>query len=578
MGERSEWQIGRTEATARGGMVAAKTPQAAAAGAEILRAGGNAVDAAVATALAAGVAEPWMNGLGGGGFLVVAGPGVAPAAVVFPMAAPRGATPEMFPLSGAAADEGPFGWPGVVGDANLHGPRSVAIPGTVAGLALALERFGTRPLAEAIAPAVRLAAEGVPVTWHTTLTVARDLATLKRYPATAAVFLDGAGNPPVSLDQAAPTRLRQPDLARTLETIAAEGPRAFYEGPLAATMVAHLTEGGSPVVAADFAAYEARLAEPLAVRYAGHEVVTVGGGTGGTTLAESLLLMDALGVGRLGHNTPEALHRMTQAFRQAFADRFAWLADPSFVDVPLAVLTDPAYAAERAAAFPMDRLGSVAAGTADRVGVGHGLGASVPGYAAAASGGQMADGSTTHLSVIDKNGLAVSLTQTLLSLWGSRVTVPGTGVLLNNGMMWFDPEPGRPNSVAGGKTPLSNMAPALLLRDGRVVASIGSSGGRRIMNCHAQLVANLLDHGLGIGEALAAPRIDASTPDLLASVRLPAATRQALTALGHRVAPRDERLFTGDFASPCAVVRGGDGSLAGAADPFSFPATAVGAG
>ncbi|CAA9560998.1 MAG: Gamma-glutamyltranspeptidase @ Glutathione hydrolase [uncultured Thermomicrobiales bacterium] len=579
MAERSEWTVGRTEAAARGGMVAAKTPQAAEAGAAVLRAGGNAVDAAVATAFAAGVAEPWMNGIGGGGYLVVAGPGVAPAVVAFPMVAPRGATAGMFPLSGGAADAGLFGWPGVVADANLHGPRSVAIPGVVAGLALALERFGTRPLAEAMAPAVRLAAEGVPVTWHTTLTVARDLATLKRYPATAAVFLDGAGNPPVSPEQASPTRLRQPDLARTLETIAAEGPRAFYEGPLAEAMASHLADGGAPVVAADFAAYEAHVAEPLAVRYAGHEVVTIGGGTGGTTLAQSLLLMDAVGVGALGHNTPEALHRMAQAFRQAFADRFAWLADPAHVEVPLVTLTDAAYAAERVAEFPADRLGTVAAGSSNRVGVGHGLGPSIPGYAAAAaSGGQMADGSTTHLSVIDGDGLAVSLTQTLLSGWGSRVVVPGTGVLLNNGMMWFDPEPGRPNSVAGGKTPLSNMAPALLLRDGAVVASIGSSGGRRIMNCHAQLVANLLDHGLGAGEALAAPRIDASTPELLASVRLAEATRQALAALGHRVAPRDERLFTGDFASPCAVVRGTDGSLTGAADPFYFPASAVGAG
>jgi gamma-glutamyltranspeptidase/glutathione hydrolase len=140
------------------------------------------------------------------------------------------------------------------------------------------------------------------------------------------------------------------------------------------------------------------------------------------------------------------------------------------------------------------------------------------------------------------------------------------------------PEPGRPNSVAGGKTPLSNMAPALILKDGAVVASIGSSGGRRIMNCHAQLVSNLLDHGLGAADALAAPRIDASTPELLASARLPEATRRALAAMGHRVVARDERLFTGDFASPCAVVRVADGSLAGAADPFYFPASAVGVG
>ena len=205
----------------------------------------------------------------------------------------------------------------------------------------------------------------------------------------------------------------------------------------------------------------------------------------------------------------------------------------------------------------------------------HGLASSIPDYvASAAAPGQMADGSTTHLSVMDRDGMAVSCTQTLLSLWGSRVTTPGTGVLLNNGMMWFDPEPGRPNSVAGGKTPLSNMAPVILSRDGRPWASLGASGGRRIMNCNAQLVINLIDWRLAAQPAISAPRIDCSTAELLMSwVSRPRRSRHCGPwATGSRI--RDERLFTGDFASPTAVRRTLNGIFDGGADPYYAPATA----
>jgi gamma-glutamyltranspeptidase/glutathione hydrolase len=184
-------------------------------------------------------------------------------------------------------------------------------------------------------------------------------------------------------------------------------------------------------------------------------------------------------------------------------------------------------------------------------------------------------GSTTHLGAIDRDGMAVSLTQTLLSGWGSRVVVPGTGVLLNNGMMWFDPVPGRPNSVGGGKRPLSNMAPLLVLRDGAAIASLGSSGGRRIMNCNAQLVMNVLDHGLPVQAAIAAPRIDASTPDLIVSRRLTAATQGTLHEIGHTIVTRDERHLLGDFASPVGIVREPEGTLHGGADPY-YQAMAIG--
>jgi len=556
-------------------MVAAKTPQAAAAGADVLRRGGNAVDAAVTTAFTAGVVEPWMNGIGGGGYMVVQEPEEAPTVVAFPMVAPAGARPEMFPLSGAGSDTELFGWPAVVDSANVWGYRSVAVPGTVAGLALALERWGTISLAEALAPAIRWAEEGVPVFWHTTLMIAGALGTLKQFPTTAAIFLDGSGNPPVTQEQDRPRWLRQTDLARTLRTIASDGPRAMYEGSIGQAIADDLAANGAPFTRDDFASYQARISPALSTSYGGSEVHTISGGTGGTTLVESLNILAELDLRNLGYHTPLALHRMAQAFRTAFADRFAWLADATQVEIPVDVLTSQEYAQERVRNLPEDRLQPIPAATAEQTGMRHGLGSSLPDYVAgAASPGQMTDGSTTHLSVMDRDGMAVSCTQTLLSLWGSRVTTPGTGVLLNNGMMWFDPEPGRPNSVAGGKTALSNMAPVILSRDGRPWVSLGASGGRRIMNCNAQLVINLTDWRLAAQPAISAPRIDCSTAELLMSWRFPAETVKTLRAMGHRVAIRDERLFIGGFASPTAIRCTLDGVFDGGADPFYAPATA----
>jgi gamma-glutamyltranspeptidase / glutathione hydrolase len=570
----TEWQVSRLEAHGRGGMVAAKTPQAAAAGADILRRGGNAVDAAVTTAFTSGVVEPWMNGIGGGGYMVVQAPDEAPAVVAYPMVAPAGARPEMFRLSGAGSDTELFGWPAVVDSANVWGYRSVAVPGTVAGLALALECWGTISLAEALAPAIHWAEEGVPVFWHTTLMITGALGTLKQYPATAAIFLDGDGNPPVTLEQDRPRWLRQEDLARTLRTIASDGPRAMYEGALGQTIADDLAANGAPFTRGDFASYQAQITPALSTTYGGSEVHTIGGGTGGTTLVESLNILAELDLRNLGYHTPLALHRMAQAFRTAFADRFAWLADATEVEIPVDVLTSQEYARERVRNLGENRFEAIPAATAERTGLRHGLESSLPDYVANAAPGQMADGSTTHLSVMDRNGMAVSCTQTLLSLWGSRVTTPGTGVLLNNGMMWFDPEQGRPNSVAGGKTPLSNMAPVILSRDGRPWVSLGASGGRRIMNCNAQLVINLTDWRLAAQPAISAPRIDCSTSQLLLSWRFPAETAKALRAMGHRVAIRDERLFTDGFASPTAIRCTLDGVFDGGADPFYAPATA----
>ena len=565
--ERTQWVQTRSEVRVGpgGGMVAAKVPLAAEAGAAMLRAGGNAVDAAVATGFATSVVEPWGSGLGGGGFMVIQRPGDAAVVVEFPMVAPAGASPDMFPLA-SGTDPNLFGWPNVVDSANLLGHRSVAIPGVVAGLTTALERYGTKSLAEVMAPAIRYAEEGVPVDPSWTYVTARYLATLAKYPETARIFLPG-GAIPYNEQATVPTLFRQDDLAVTLRAIAEGGADAFYRGAIGEAIADHLTAYGAPVTRADFADYEAVVAPAAAANYRGHVVFAPGGATGGPTLLQSLNILSGFDLGETGHNTVPSLHLMAHAFRAAFADRFAYLADPRYVDVPIDLLISPDYAAERAMEFQWDRVAPTVAGARDRLGVTHRLAPSIPEY--------ITSGSTTHFGAIDADGMAVSTTQTLLSLFGSRVTAPGTGVLLNNGMMWFDPEPGRPNSVEGGKRPLSNMAPIVIARDGMAVGSIGASGGRLIMNCNAQIAMNMIDHDLSGMTATNAPRIDCSTRTMLVSERLPRRTRDDLASLGHTIVPLTELPGASQFSSPVGIRRHEDGTLTGGADIF-YTAMAIG--
>jgi len=562
----SGWIVDREEATGAAGMVAAKTPLAAEAGADVLRRGGNAVDAAVTTAFVAAVVEPWMNGIGGGGYMVIHSPGIPGAEVIaYPMVAPAGATEDMFPLGGDAL--GFFGWPPVVDNANVAGPRSVGVPGTVAGLALALERHGTISLAEAIAPAAELAERGFPAWWHTTLKIAQGLGIILAEPETARIFTRD-GIPPVTLDDTNPAMIRQPDLAATLRVVADQGPRAFYEGEIARTIAGHLSERGAPFSPDDLASYTATVEPANAVRSGASTVYTTANGTGGTTLAEAMSLLDRSGISDVESGSAEYLHFVAECLKIAFADRFAYLADPAYVDVPLRALLSDAYLASRAAGIDRDRVSRARAGDRGELGVSHRLATSVPDYTSG--------GSTTHLSVVDRDGLAVTCTQTLLSLWGSYVTVPGTGVLMNNGMMWFDPEPGRPNSVAGGKRPLSNMAPAVVVGDDGAVAALGASGGRRIMSAVLQIALHLGRSGMSMQPAVSAPRIDASTPKLYVSPRFGPEVAARLGNMGHPLLIKDERVLLGDYASPACALRDAAGTFTGGVDPYYYPATAAG--
>lgn len=552
------WEIARREIVAEHGIVAAKHPAAAAAGLQVLQEGGNAVDAAVTAAFAVGVAEPWMSGIGGGGFMTIHLATGEDAVIDYFGRAPQAASAGMFDLlPGARPDH--LGFTGVRDDANTVGHRAVAVPGTVAGLSLALERYGTISLARALQPAIELARDGFVVEWHHALVLALSRALLTRYPATAAIFLQPSGEVHApGYDE--PALLRQPELAETLKRIAAEGPAGFYRGSVARAIVEEQARHGGLMTLDDLADYRAEVLSPLAVPYRDFTVLHIPGGAGGVTVAAALNVLAGYDLAWLGHNSARALHLTIEASRRAFADRMAYVADPRQTDVPLAALVSSGYADRRRGEIADDR---ATAGV--RPGDPTGTGAAPPAVALEGDGG-----CTTHLATIDRAGNAVALTQTLTSLFGSFVTAPGAGILLNNAMNLFDPRPGHANSIAPLKRPASSMAHMVALRNGSAALTVGAPGGRRIMDTCLQVFLNMAEYGMSIQEACAAPLIDSSGPETLVDDRIPASVREQLSAMGHRIAPRPATFWPRYFASPTGIQVGPDGALRGGADPFGY--------
>ncbi len=505
--ERADWTIRKTLATGRRGMVAAKHPMATAAGLAMLERGGNAVDAAVAAAFCSGVVEPMMSGVGGGGFMVIHTPAHT-TVLDYNMQAPLAARADLYPLdAGYASTDLQWAWRKVRGEANLYGASSVAVPGAVPGLALALERFGRLSLATVLEPAIAAAEGGFPIDWMTTLRIAVDAHTLRRFPTAAAIFLED-GLPPAPARSEQPRKLRQPDLGRTLRRLGSEGPALFTTGEIARAIAGEVQRAGGIVSLDDLASYAPRLLDPLTVTYHGWSVATVPGRSGGHTLAAILRDLAPFDGGANGHGTAEAIDAFARAAFPAFTER----------------------------------------------------------YAAAPPAAQ--DESTTHLSTADQEGRLVTLTQTHLGAFGSRFVVPDTGIVLNNGMYWFDPEPGRPASIVPGQRAPANMAPLVAWHPGRAAYAIGSSGGRRIICCNAQILLNLVDYGMDLQAALEAPRVDASGNALLVDDRIGSEVIAELRARGYVVVPAEAGFYPVHFASPTAAGQMADGRLVGAADPF----------
>jgi len=517
-------------AAAANGMVVTAERHATEAGVEMLAAGGNAIDAAVAAAFAIGVTEPYHSGIGSGGFLLARLADGTTVALDMRETAPARATRDMFLA------------PGVPADASRLGPLSVATPGLVAGLTEALARWGTKPLPEVMRPAIRLATEGFPigVRHAQVLGVVIQMGVAERFPETARIQLPPGG--------AAPKPgwvLRQPELAKTLRTIAREGPDAFYRGAIAKQIAVEMERQGGLLSLDDLDSYRTKLREPVRGSYRGLEVISFPPpSSGGIALIEMLNVLDGFDLAARGPGSSASIHLAAEAMKLAFADRAYWLGDSDFVDVPVAKLVDPAYAAGQRARIDPPWY-TRAPWTWGRSEVA--IEVRGPGLAPDDSG-------TTHLSVTDRFGNAVALTQTLNLLFGSGITVPGTGIVLNDQMDDFSIAPGVPNAfglvdvrganaIAPGKRPLSSMTPTIVLKDGKPWLVTGSPGGPRIITTVLLSILNVVDYGMTIQEAVSAPRFHQQwQPDVLTIERaIPEDVREGLRRRGHvlEVSPRD---------------------------------------
>ncbi|MCZ6784687.1 MAG: gamma-glutamyltransferase [Proteobacteria bacterium] len=546
------------------GMVVSAQADASAAGLEMLEAGGNAVDAAVAAAFAIGVTQPFSTGIGGGAFVLIrladatGQPGREGHVIAIDAreTAPATATEDMYVR------------PGVPERASIHSPLAVATPGLVAGLAMAVENFGTLPLSRVLEPAIRLAEEGYPIGPYQVGKIERMRAYLTpdRFPETARIQF-----PPPGQEAEPGWRLVQKDLAATLRVIAEKGPDGFYKGRVARAIARTMEEQGGLVSEEDLASYRAVPRVAISGSYRGVAVHSFPPpSSGGVVLVEMLNLLEgfALGVNGAegGMDAPQA-HRIVEAMKLGFADRAAYMGDPDFIDVPVARLTSRTYGnrQRRRISRPWYRRAPWRwLRSRDRA-----ITVEGPGLPSEDSG-------TSHLSVTDSRGNAVALSQTINTTYGSGITVPGTGILLNNEMDDFAVAPGTPNvyglidtrganAIAPGKRPLSSMTPTILERDGVVVMVTGSPGGPRIITTVLHNILNVLDFEMDVQHSVAAPRFHMQwVPDVVyAEPGVPAEIVEGLRARGHTV-EQGERNWSNVQA---IVIDPATGAHHGGADP-----------
>lgn len=499
---------------AAGGMVTADNAAASAAGAKMLALGGDAADAAVATALVLGVTQPFASGIGGGGFAVVWRADEKKAyALDFREVAPRGATRDMY------LDEAG----NVVPGASTRGPRAAGVPGELAGLWTLHRRHGKLPWATVVQPALEAARDGFPAGELLARRVAAKRDELLERPNLRKHFMKDDGTPIRAGDL-----VRRPDLARTLAIIAREGAPAFYEGALAKRLASAIRADGGLIGPDDLAAYEVVVREPVRGTYRGHEVISMPPpSSGGAVLIQVLRVLEATRLDALGHNSSAYLHRLTEALKHAFADRAAVMGDPDFTPVPTAALVGAEAVARVRGAFTPH--------------------ATRPQGAYGGDYGLPEDAGTSHFNVIDAHGNAIALTTTVNTSFGSLYVAGDTGVLLNNQMDDFVAKPGVPNSfglvgreanaIAPGKRPLSSMTPTLVLKDQRVVVAVGASGGPTIITGTLQALINVVDFGMDARAAVEAPRIHHQwvPPWLAVEPEVPVDVVEALERRGHQV-------------------------------------------
>lgn len=524
--------------TFQNGVVVAEHRLAAEAGLGVLRQGGNAVDAAAATALVVCVVNPTSCGIGGGGFMVIFQRRTGRvAALDYRETAPAAATRDMYVRDGK-----------VDPDLSRYGGLAVAVPGEIAGVAAALRRYGTWSLAAVAAPAIALARDGFQIEPHLAESIRQNLERLRAQPALAALLLRSEGTP-LQVDDV----LQQPDLARTLEAIAHEGAGAFYAGPIADAIVNDVHAAGGVMSSDDLRGYRPRWRQPLRATLHGDQVYSMPPpSSGGGVLIETLNILARDDLGALGHNSPTYVHLLAEAFQFGFAARAAHYGDSDFVRVPIDRLLAPRTAAalrqriSAAKTFPPTYYGD--------------------------DGSAPDDAGTSHLSVIDGAGNAVACTTSINTSFGAMVVAGHTGIILNNTMDDFSAQPGVPNvyglvgseanSIAPRKRPLSSMTPTIVVRGGVAVAVAGASGGPFIISATTQTILNALELDMDAATAVAAPRLHHQwMPPVLMLESGLSGTTPALGRMGHKTTT------VAGIGAVQLARRGADGSLDGAADP-----------
>jgi gamma-glutamyltranspeptidase/glutathione hydrolase len=538
---------------ARHGIVVSTNDLASKVGVDILRKGGNAVDAAIATGFALAVVHPAAGNIGGGGFLLAHMAGGEVRAFDFREKAPAATHERMFLDANGKYDE-----------VKHHDSyAAVGVPGTVAGFFLAHEKLGRLPMKDLISPAIRLAERGFPLTWSLADAFRENAPEFKKYPASVRVFLRNGTDFYEAGDV-----WKQPDLARTLRRIQKKGRDGFYKGETARRLAADMQKNGGLITEADLAAYVAKERVPLRGTYRGFDVISMSPpSSGGVALLEMLNILEGYNLRAQQFGSAAHLHLLAEAMRRAFADRARYVGDPDFnPDMPVSRLISKEYAAELRRTIDPER-------------------ASASDPARFNDAGESNE--TTHYSVVDAEGNAVVVTYTLEDGYGSKIVSEGNGFLLNNEMGDFNPQPGRtdetgmigtaPNLVAPGKRMLSSMTPTIVVKDGKPLLLIGSPGGRTIINTVLQVVVNVLDFEMDVAEAIAAPRIHHQwLPDRIAMEKFgysPETVRQ-LEAMGHKVrvsnSSRSQGRAMGIWIDPKTGLR------MGAADPRSPDGSAAG--
>lgn len=521
------------------GVVASGKYEASKIGKEIIEAGGNAVDAAVAVGFALSLVEPNATGIGGGGFMTMHTANGENVFLNFREKAPAGATPDMW-----TTYENEEGKEVVVGNQKILGGKSVGIPGNVAGWLYALENYGTMTREEVLKPVIELAKKGITVTPTLATDMSGEYDNLMLYSESGDIFLKEVDG--IKFPYEVGEIFKNEDFAKTLELIAKDGAAAFYEGDIAKAMVQTVNKYGGVFTMEDLANYEVEVLEPVHTNYRGYDIYSSPSpSSGGTIVAEILNIVENFDLPNMKADSPERLHIFADAFSMAYADRAEYMGDVKFVEVPVAGLLSKNYAKKLAEKIQPD----------------------------AAITEPMPDDpwmfeheDTTHYSVVDKEGNIVSLTSTVNYYFGSKVGVPGYGFVMNNEMDDFVTGHYHPNSIAGGKTPLSSMSPTIILKDGKPVAALGSPGGTTIISTVAQVISNIVDHGMNMQDAVDFPRIKGfKEGKVVYEDRFPAETITKLEEIGHTMEASDE--WDRTFGSVNAVLYNEDGTLEGAGDP-----------